>query len=109
MKFFKAFLYVFYLPLTALDIYIFSKNGPEEFLLIYLSIFFFLIPFLSLFGKKKVHHILYRIGEFAFASSEYCIIEEENDNYKKFDKMCFGLLITAYIFLLSDIPIQLFS
>lgn len=108
MKFFKSFLYVFYIPLAALDIYFFSKNDQEEPILIFLSVFFFLIPFLSLFGKKKVHHILYRIGEFIFATSEYCIIEE-NDNYKQFDKMCFGILITAYIFLLLDISIQLLS
>lgn len=109
MRYFKFFCIFFYLPLAALDIYLIAKNDKEEIALLFLSIFLFLIPFLSIFGKKKVHHILYRIGEIAFANSEYCIIVEENDSYKKFDKICFGILITAYIFLLLDILIHLLS
>lgn len=106
MKYFKNFPYIFYLPLAALDIYLITKNSKEEILLLSLSIFFFLIPTLSLFTKKQMHHIIYRFGEIIFKNSDVTIEYEEN-NYKKFDKICLGLLITAYILLLLDIPIQI--
>lgn len=107
MKLLKIFLYTTYFPLIALDIYLIKQYGEFP-LFLPLSMIFFLVPTLSLFWKKQVHHIVYRFCEIIFKNSDVNI-EYEEDNYKKWDKMCLGILITVYIFLLLEIPYQLFS
>ena len=95
---------IIYLLLLGLDICLLHKREitNDNILLISLSVVLFLIPFLSLFFPRRVYHLFYRAGVLVFQKSEV-IQKYEGDSYKKFHKICFGLLIAAELFILLSI------
>lgn len=97
-----------YVVLLCFDVYLLSKKQftNDDILLVALSIFLFLIPFFSLFFSKGVHHLLYKAGRSMFRQSEI-VSKSEVDSFKKYEKICVGLLAAAIVFVLLSILIKL--
>ena len=99
---------IIYLLLLILDLCLLREREftNDIILLISLSVFLFLIPFLSLFFPRRIHQLFYRVGVATLRKSEF-VPKYEGDSYKKYPKFCFGLLIAAQLFIFCSIIVAL--
>ena len=104
----KLVLIIIYSLLLIYEIIMINESGcsNDDFFLILMSITTFIIPFISLFIPKQIFHILYIIGEALYKKSPITPMYEW-DAYKKYDKICIGMLITAIFFIGLGVIIKL--
>ena len=106
-NFLKFFLIVAYCIALAFELHFVTSQGVsgDDALMITLSVFFFIIPLISLFIPRQIHNLLYKLGGVLMKKSDVTP-EYKWDSYKKYEKICIGLLILADVFIILAVVVK---